>query len=254
MGLILDEDRGEDEPLILTDILGIEDGLGTMDFKVAGDDTGISTFQLDIKCEGLSIDTLERALEQARQGRMHILEKMTAALARPRDELPSTVPKMITLSIPVNSIGKVIGPGGKQIRAIIEDYELEGLDVGEEGGVKLSGFNNTKMEQAKAFIEKLTAEAAPKPVYDGPYPVEGQIFRKVEVVSVKNFGVFVSLGDEFPGLEGLVHISELHTERIRNINGFVKEGQRIDVKCLGVADGKLKLSRKAVFEAAAAST
>mmetsp|Transcript_10460 Transcript_10460/g.27705 ORF Transcript_10460/g.27705 Transcript_10460/m.27705 type:complete len:658 (+) Transcript_10460:555-2528(+) len=252
MGLILDEDGGDDEPLVLTDILGIEDGLGTMDFKVAGDESGISTFQLDIKCEGLAVETLERALEQARQGRLHILEQMQAALPGPRTELPSTVPKMISLAVPVSSIGKVIGPGGKTIRAIIEDFELQGLDVGEEGAIAVSGFNVTKMEQAKAFIEKMTAEAAPKPSYDGPFPEEGRIFRKCEVVSVKNFGVFVSLGDEFPGLEGLVHVSELHTERIRNINGFVKEGQRIDVKCLGMADGKLKLSRKAVFETAAA--
>merc|ERR1740117_454496 len=167
MGLILDEDGGDDEPLVLTDILGIEDGLGTMDFKVAGDESGISTFQLDIKCEGLAVETLERALEQARQGRLHILEQMQAALPGPRTELPSTVPKMISLTVPVNSIGKVIGPGGKTIRAIIEDFELQGLDVGEEGAIAVSGFNVTKMEQAKAFIEKMTAEAAPKPSYDG---------------------------------------------------------------------------------------
>ena len=249
MGLILDEEEGKDEPIILTDILGLEDGLGTMDFKVAGDETGITTFQLDIKCEGLAVETLEAALEQARKGRLHILDNMKRSMPGPRAELPPTVPRMITVLVPPATIGKVIGAGGKTIRTIIEDFDLEGLDVTDEGIVSVSGFNSTKMAQAQQFIEKLTAEAAPKPQYEGPFPEVGSMFFKCEVMSVKNFGVFVKLGEDFPGLEGLVHISELHSERVRNINGFIKEGQLIDVKVLDVSEGKLKLSRKAAMAA-----
>jgi len=247
MGLILDEDGGGDEPVILSDILGLEDGLGTMDFKVAGDATGISTFQLDIKCEGLSIAILERALEQARQGRTHILAEMRRAMPEVRTRLSSSVPKIVSLDVPKASIGKLIGPGGKTIRGIIDDFQLSDMNVGDEGRVMLAGHDDDKLEAARLKIEDMVGSRVSQ--YTGAFPEAGTLFKKCEVVSVKNFGVFVALGDGYPGLEGLVHVSELHTERVRNIAGFVKPGHVIDVKVLGVSDdGKLKLSRKACLE------
>jgi polyribonucleotide nucleotidyltransferase len=167
MGLILDEDGGGDEPVILTDILGLEDGLGTMDFKVAGDATGISTFQLDIKCEGLSIETLERALEQARQGRMHILGEMQRAMPEARARLPSSVPKLVSVDVPTSSIGKLIGPGGKTIRSIIEEFGLNDMNVGDEGRVTLSGYDDDKLEAARSRVEDLAGATPTKPSYTG---------------------------------------------------------------------------------------
>ncbi len=119
----------DENAVIVSDILGTEDALGTMDFKVAGNKEGITTFQLDIKCEGLTLATMEMALEQARKGRLHILGEMEKALKEPRPYLPSTVPKITRMTIPEDSIGKVIGPGGRQIRALIEDFGLVNIDV-----------------------------------------------------------------------------------------------------------------------------
>ena len=144
--------------VILTDILGTEDALGTMDFKVAGDTEGITTFQLDIKCEGLTIDTMGKALEQARKGRLQILSTMEDALSGPREELPATVPKIGQFSIPEENIGRVIGPGGKQIRAIIEDFGLINMGVEEDGTVQVSGFNSTALKLAQEFVTELVSE------------------------------------------------------------------------------------------------
>jgi polyribonucleotide nucleotidyltransferase len=129
MGMLLGDKEGvsDENAVILSDILGTEDALGTMDFKVAGDKEGITTFQLDIKCEGLTLETMERALAQAKEGRLHILSEMEKVLAVSREGLPDTVPKMKTFNIPFETIGKVIGPGGKQIRAIIEDFGVSEL-------------------------------------------------------------------------------------------------------------------------------
>ena len=167
MGLILDEEGGGDEPVILTDILGLEDGLGTMDFKVAGDATGISTFQLDIKCEGLSISVLERALEQARQGRLHILGRMQEAMPEARSRLPGSVPKLLSIDVPVSSIGKLIGPGGKTIRGLIEEFELSDMNVADEGRVTLAGYDDEKLEAARLRIEDMIGAAPAKQMYTG---------------------------------------------------------------------------------------
>lgn len=256
MGLILDEEDGKDAPIVLTDILGLEDGLGTMDFKVAGDDQGISTFQLDIKCEGLSLGTLQSALEQARVGRLHILDAMKEALPDGhRASLPSTVPRLESLNIAVSSIGKLIGPGGKTIRGLVEEFGVSDINVDEEGLVTIAAFKDEVFGPIKAKITALTSGdengrggGGRASTYSGPMPDVGSVHTKCEVVSVKTFGVFVSLGEAYPGLEGLVHISELHSERIRNIAGFIEPGQVIDVKVLGISDdGKLKLSRKALL-------
>jgi polyribonucleotide nucleotidyltransferase len=250
--------------VILSDILGTEDALGTMDFKVAGDRTGITTFQLDIKCEGLSLETMERALEQARKGRLHILDAMEEVLPKPRDHLPATVPKLTGFSISPDSIGKVIGPGGKQIRAIIEDFELESMDVSDDGNVQISSFNDDKLKEVEEFVKLLVSGPAGKgkggkreerPKYQGPEPEEGKIY-KGKITGIHPFGVFVEFmpGAEdgsYPGLEGLCHVSEVAIEHVRNCESFVKamNTEELEVMYVGLTDaGKVQLSRKKVLE------
>jgi len=264
MGMLLGDKSGiasdENDAIVLSDITGTEDALGTMDFKVAGDREGITTFQLDIKCEGLTLETMERALEQAREGRLHILDAMDKVLAGPRGMLPKTVPKMKTFSVPAESIGKVIGPGGKQIRAVIEDFDLVNMDIGEEGIIQLSSFDAEKMDKAQEFIMTLIKGGGgpngrkERPKYEGPPPVEGETYTG-KITGIHPFGVFVEIlpGAEdgsTPGFEGLVHVSELARERVRNCEGFVKSMgvEELTVKYLGVDRGKAKLSRKAVLE------
>jgi len=207
-----------------------------MDFKVAGDKEGITAFQLDIKCEGLSVQTMERALEQARVGRLHILGEMSKALAEPRPELHPKVPRMATFNIEVDSIGKVIGPGGKQIRAVIEDFELANMDVGEDGTIQVSGFSTEKLKEAQEFVMKLVEGGGrgggrggprePRPEYVGPPAEEGKTYTG-KITGIHNFGVFLEIlpGAEdgsTPGLEGLCHVSELHVEHVRNTEGFLR--------------------------------
>lgn len=260
MGMLLNDKSGisDDTSVILSDITGTEDALGTMDFKVAGDREGVTTFQLDIKCEGLTFETMERALEQAREGRLHILQEMEKVLPSPRAHLPKTVPKMATFTIPPESIGKIIGPGGKQIRAIIEDYRLENMDVSDEGRVQLSSYEEEKLKEAQSFVQTLIRGPAPraeKPKYVGPDPVEGEIYTG-KITGIHPFGVFVEIlpGAEdgsTPGLEGLVHVSELARERVRNCEGFVKSMgvEQLTVRYMGTdKNGKIQLSRKAVLE------
>lgn len=264
MGMLLGDKDGisDENAIVLSDITGTEDALGTMDFKVAGDREGITTFQLDIKCEGLTLETMERALEQAREGRLHLLDAMEKVLPGPRGSLPSTVPKMATFPIPSESIGKVIGSGGKQIRAIIEDFKLVNMNVGEEGDIQLSGFDSEQLVKAEEFVKALIAgggangrrERQERPQYAGPEPLEGEIYTG-KVKGVHPFGVFVEIlpGAEdgsTPGFEGLVHVSELAREHVRNCEGFMKSMgvDELTVKYLGKDKGKAKLSRKAVLE------
>lgn len=266
MGMLLDDTHSvsDDDAVIVSDILGTEDGLGTMDFKVAGDKTGITTFQLDIKCEGLTIETMSRALQQAKEGRLHILEKMGTALETHRGELPDTVPRIGKFNISPDSIGKVIGPGGKQIRAIIEDFELTNMDVGESGEIQVSSLDSEKLKKAEEFVMNLVSGGGgkgerggrgPRAAYAGPEPEEGAVY-KGKITGIHQFGVFVEIlpGAEdgsTPGLEGLCHVSELHTERVRNCEGFMNSMgiEEMEVKYLGKnAKGKLQLSRKAVLE------
>merc|ERR1712238_381889 len=267
MGMLLGDKKGtsDDNSVILSDILGVEDALGTMDFKVAGDREGITAFQLDIKCEGLDVKTMKRALEQAKQGRLHILDKMAENLSKPRDELPLTVPRIGSFKIPESLIGKVIGPGGKQIRAVIEDFDLINMDVQEDGTIQLTSLNTEKLAAAEKFVKALTSadrggrggggNAKGRPEYVGPEAIEGMTY-KGKITGIHNFGVFVEImpGAEdgsTPGLEGLCHVSELHTERIRNCEGFIKSMgvEELEVKYIGKnAKGQLQLSRKAVQE------
>mmetsp|Transcript_19311 Transcript_19311/g.44905 ORF Transcript_19311/g.44905 Transcript_19311/m.44905 type:complete len:859 (-) Transcript_19311:93-2669(-) len=264
MGMLLDDKQGvsDENALIMSDILGTEDALGTMDFKVAGDRTGITTFQLDIKCEGLSLQTMERALEQARVGRLHILDKMDEVLPKSREILPDTVPKLARFTIDPASIGKVIGPGGKQIRAIIEDNELENMNVDDDGNVQISSFKQEKLVEAEEFIMKLVTSGPPggrgkreeRPQYKGPEPVEGEIY-KGKITGIHQFGVFLEFmpgakDGSYPPLEGLCHVSELAQDRVRNCEGFVKamKTEEFDVVYMGLNKaGKRSLSRKAVL-------
>ena len=265
MGMLLGnkEAVSDENAFVLSDITGTEDALGTMDFKVAGDREGITTFQLDIKCEGLTLETMERALAQALEGRLHILDEMDKVLAKPREALPKTVPKMKTFAIPPDSIGKVIGPGGKQIRAVIEDFELVNMDISEEGVIQLSSFDDDKMDKAQEFVLTLIKGGAggpngrkERPKYEGPQPVEGENYTG-KITGIHPFGVFVEIlpGAEdgsTPGFEGLVHVSELARERIRNCEGFISSMgvEVLTVKYLGLERGKAKLSRKAVLDEA----
>jgi polyribonucleotide nucleotidyltransferase len=265
MGMLLDEKSGlsDESAVILSDILGAEDALGTMDFKVAGNRVGITTFQLDIKCEGLTIETMKRALAQAREGRLHILDEMEKVLAAPRDELPASVPRMATFQIPYETIGRVIGPGGKQIRAIIDDFKLVNMDVDDSGRVQVTSYSTSKLAEAEAFVMSLVGSGTgstggsgrkEKLAYAGPDPVEGEIYTG-KITGIHQFGVFVEIlpGAEdgsTPGLEGLVHVSELAKDRIRNCEGFMKSMgvDELTVKYLGKEKGKIKLSRKAALE------
>jgi len=267
MGLLLPDNlkRGnedmavqvDEEAVILTDILGLEDGFGTMDFKVAGDAKGITAFQLDIKCEGLSINLLKRALTQAKEGRLHMLYHMLKAKKEPTDTLAPSVPKMLTMSIPQSAIGKVIGPGGAMIRSLIEDFELINIDIdesGSEGVVTVTSLNKERNQKAEEKIRFLVQEAnnfSPsggtgtmnKRVAD---PEVGKVYKDCLVVGVHPFGCFVEL---YAGKEGLVHVSELDNKRINNVLDLFKVGDKMDVKVMALKDqkGKIRLSRKAAM-------
>lgn len=230
MGLVLEGDQYA----ILSDILGAEDALGDMDFKVAGDEQGITSFQMDIKIEGITIDIMRAALAQAKLGRSHILHKMLQACPKAKTEMSIYAPRIETMQIKPSKIGIVIGPGGKQIRAIIEETKVQ-VDINDSGLVSLSSTNPEAMARAKEIIFGLTAEIEIGKTYDG------------RIVSVVAFGYFVEL---FPGKEGLCHISEISTRRIASIQDApFKEGDRIEVKVLDINDrGQIKLSHRAILE------
>jgi polyribonucleotide nucleotidyltransferase len=264
MGMLLGEKDvvSDDNAVILTDISGTEDALGTMDFKVAGDREGITTFQLDIKCEGLTISTMKKALEQAKEGRLYLLDKMDAVIDSPRAELHPSVPRITSFKIPPDSIGKVIGPGGKQIRAIIEDFELANMDVGEDGTIQVTSPFSEKLKAAEQFVMELIGtksssgkKGTEKAAYVGPEPEVGTVY-KGKITGIHQFGVFLEIipgadDGSYPGLEGLCHVSELHIERVRNCEAFVNSlgVTELEVKYLGKNDkGKYQLSRKAVIE------
>jgi polyribonucleotide nucleotidyltransferase len=228
MGLIKDGDR----EVILTDIAGKEDAWGDMDFKVAGTQRGITALQMDIKILGVSSDLLRRSLEAAKQARISILRSMLSALRRPRAELSRFAPRLEKIQIKKDKIGALIGPGGKVIRALQEQYNTT-IAVEDDGSVTLFSVDAEKLAQCKAAIEGMLGEAELGKVYEG------------KVVSIKEFGAFVELA---PGMEGLVHVSELDDGYVANPEDVVKIGDVIKVKCVHVDPmGKVKLSRKAVI-------
>ncbi len=230
MGLILEGD----EYVILSDILGAEDALGDMDFKVTGDDTGITAFQMDIKVEGITHQIMRDALEQAKIGRQHILRKMLAACPSPKPEMSIYAPRIETMQIKPSKIGIVIGPGGKQIRSIIEETGVQ-IDLDDSGLVSIVSTDRDAMNRAKTIIHSLTVEVEVGQVYTG------------SIVSIVQFGFFVEI---LPGKEGLCHISEISAKRIQNIHDTpFRQGDRIIVKVIDINDrGQIKLSHKATLE------
>ena len=225
MGLVSDGDRFA----ILTDIAGQEDHYGDMDFKVAGSRDGITGLQMDIKIKGLSREIMERALAQARAGRLHILEKMSSALDRPRANISPYAPRIFTMQIPRDRIRDVIGSGGKTIRSIIESTGCK-IDVEDSGKVSIASSDEAAALRAIEIIESLTQE-----------PEIGKVYRG-KVRRVEAYGAFVEI---LPGQDGLVHISELAPYRVRQTTDVVKEGDEVTVKIIAVDPmGKIKLSRK----------
>ncbi|MFI5390187.1 MAG: polyribonucleotide nucleotidyltransferase [Bacteriovoracales bacterium] len=227
MGLVMEGDRYK----ILSDILGDEDHLGDMDFKVAGTEKGITAIQMDIKIMGLSASIMKEALEQARVGRLHILQEMTKAIDTHRSEFKEGVPRIQTYKIPTDKIGALIGPGGKNIKALQEQFGVT-IEITEEGLVKVLGVD---AEKAKECIETIALQIVG--------PEVGKVYLG-KVASLKEYGAFV---DIVPGISGLVHVSELSNERVQDVNDYLAEGDTIKVKVVEVDRmGRIKLSAKAV--------
>jgi len=225
MGLI----KEDDEFYILTDILGDEDHLGDMDFKVAGSEAGISAIQMDIKVKGLGSDVLERALAQAKEGRLYILSKMREVITKPNEELSKFAPRFYTLKIDTSKIREVIGPGGKVIRNIIKETGAD-IDIKEDGQVNIFSTSKDNLDKALKMVKDIVREVEIGEIYNS------------KVKKITNFGAFVEL---IPGTEGLVHISQLALERVNKVEDIVKEGDMIKVKVIGKDEkGRLKLSRK----------
>ena len=230
MGLVKDGDRYA----ILTDIQGLEDHLGDMDFKVAGTENGITALQMDIKIKGLSSEIMAEALAQAKEARAHILRQMLDTIAEPRSELKPHVPRIVTVKIPSEKIGAVIGPGGKIIRSIQEETGVQ-IDIEEDGTVFIASADGEGARLAREQIERLTETPEVGRIYTG------------KVTGIQDFGCFVAIT---PGTDGLVHISQLDTERVQSVEDVVSKGDEITVMVTEInqRSGKIRLSRKAVLE------
>jgi polyribonucleotide nucleotidyltransferase len=218
---------------ILTDILGDEDHLGDMDFKVAGTSSGVTALQMDIKIRGITKEIMARALEQARDGRMHILGIMNEAIKSPREQISHHAPRITTIKINPDKIRDVIGKGGATIRELTESTNTT-IDITDDGVVKIAALTETDAKAAQEKIEMLTAEVEVGKTYDG------------KVVKIMDFGAFVEV---LPGRQGLVHISQICEERVENIHDYVKEGQQVRVKVTEIdRQGRVRLSMREVAE------
>jgi len=226
MGLILDGNRFA----VLTDILGDEDHLGDMDFKVAGTANGITALQMDIKVQGITKEIMQVALAQAQEGRLHILSKMQEAMGGVRTELSAHAPRMVTIKINPDKIRDVIGKGGAVIRALTEETGTQ-IDITDEGIVTIASVDAAAGQEAKRRIEELTASVEVGKIYEGT------------VLKLLDFGAIVQV---LPGKDGLLHISQIANERVNAVSDYLKEGQQVRVKVLETDDrGRLKLSMKA---------
>jgi polyribonucleotide nucleotidyltransferase len=231
MGLI----KEGDDVAILSDILGDEDHLGDMDFKVAGTAEGVTALQMDIKITGVTREIMQKALAQAREGRLHILGKMAETLSQPRADMSSYAPRIVTIWVKTDKIRDVIGTGGKNIRGITEATGVV-IDIDDTGKINIASSDKDACDRAIKMIRDLTAEAE-----------EGKLYMGT-VKKVMDFGAFVEI---FPGTDGLVHISELDTTRVKNVTDILNEGDKVLVKCIGIdKQGKIKLSRKEALGAA----
>jgi polyribonucleotide nucleotidyltransferase len=230
MGLIKEEER----VAVLSDILGDEDQLGDMDFKVAGTAAGITALQMDIKMTGLTREIMSQALTQARESRLHILNKMNEVIAAPSPNLKEHAPKIIVININPDKIREVIGPGGKMIKQIVAATGVK-IDIDDDGRVHISSPTQHAADEAIRIIRELTAE-----------PEVGQVYLG-KVKKIMDFGAFVEI---LPGTDGLVHISELAHYRVKSVTDILKEGDEVMVKVLEAdRQGKIRLSRKALIEA-----
>ncbi len=229
MGLVKEGDR----VAILSDILGDEDHLGDMDFKVAGTVDGITAFQMDIKIQGITLEIMATALEQAKAGRLHKLEIMNAAMPKPNAVLSSYAPRFTSIKIPTDLIGSVIGPGGKMIRSIVADSGASSINIEDDGTIQIAATSQAASDRALELINAITAVPEPGKIY------------KATVKRIMDFGAFAEI---MPGKEGLIHISQLDTKRVAKVSDVVKVGDQFEVKLLEVDEkGRMNLSRKALM-------
>jgi polyribonucleotide nucleotidyltransferase len=228
MGLVKEADRYA----ILSDILGNEDHLGDMDFKVAGTANGITAFQMDIKIQGISFEIMEKALQQAREGRLHILGIMDQALSNPREQLSEFAPRLISMKVEQDQIGLIIGPGGKTIQGMQRLFGVE-INIEEDGTVNIASPNKENAVKCKEYIKKMTATPEVGETYDGV------------VTKLMDFGAFVEI---IPGKEGLLHISQIDNKRVEKVSDYFKVGDKVKVKLLKIENGKFSLSRKELLK------
>ncbi|MGA9398510.1 MAG: polyribonucleotide nucleotidyltransferase, partial [Anaerolineaceae bacterium] len=229
MGLV----KEGDEYVVLTDIQGAEDHLGDMDFKVAGTPKGITALQMDIKIQGITAQIMSEALEKARLARAFILDKIIEVIPVPRPELKPHAPRITVIKIPIDKIGAVIGPGGKNIRALQEETGTK-IDIGDDGSVFIAAVNGPGFELARERIEAMTESPQLGRIYTG------------KVVRITDFGAFIEI---IPGMDGMVHISQLDSERVEKVEDVVRMGDEVTVMVTGIDDsGKIRLSRQAVLE------
>ncbi len=228
MGLVKEGDKYA----ILSDILGNEDHLGDMDFKVAGTDEGITAFQMDIKIHGISFEIMENALQQAKEGRMHILKIMNEAIKQPREFLSQYAPRLLTMKVDTDQIGLIIGPGGKTIQGMQRLFGVE-IVIDDDGTVNIASPNRDNAAKCKEYIKKMTATPEVGEVYDGI------------VTKIMDFGAFVEI---LPGKEGLLHISQIDNKRVNKVTDYFKEGDKVTVKLVKIENGKFSLSRKELLK------
>jgi polyribonucleotide nucleotidyltransferase len=222
--------------VVLSDILGDEDHLGDMDFKVAGSESGISALQMDIKIDGITEEIMKTALAQAKQGRLFILGEMNKVISKPRSEMSEYAPRMLTIKIHPDKIREVIGKGGSVIQAITKETGTQ-IDIQDDGTITIASVNQSAAEAAKARIEQITSDVEPGRIYEG------------KVAKLMDFGAFVTI---LPGKDGLVHVSQIANERVEKVSDKLKEGDIVKVKVLEVdKQGRIRLSMKAVYEDAA---
>ncbi len=236
MGLVMDEKTGK--YAVLSDIAGAEDHYGDMDFKVAGTADGITALQMDIKVGGITTEVMRKALDQARNGRLHILGKMKEALAASRQNISLFAPRIVTIRIPVDKIRDVIGPGGKMIRSIIERTGVK-IDVEDDGRVNVASADGASAQKAISIIQELTATPELNKTYMG------------KVQRITDFGAFVEI---MPGTDGLLHVSEIANHRVKDVRDELKEGEQLLVKVINIdPTGKIRLSRKVLLQEEAAN-
>jgi polyribonucleotide nucleotidyltransferase len=225
MGLI----KEGDEFVVLSDILGDEDHLGDMDFKVAGTNDGVTALQMDIKINGITEEIMKIALAQAKEGRIHILGEMNKVIQSSRDEVSENAPRFVTIQVKADKVRDVIGKGGATIRSLTEETGAV-IDIDDTGIIKISAVDKDAVELAKAKIEQLTADVEVDKIYEG------------KVAKIMDFGAFVTV---LPGKDGLVHISQICEERVENVTDKVKEGEIVKVKVLEIdKQGRIKLTMK----------